>query len=31
MAWASSRQVTREEDETYSLVGLFYVSMPILY
>jgi len=31
MSWASSRQTTREEDIAYSLMGLFGVSMPILY
>ncbi|KAI1754000.1 heterokaryon incompatibility protein-domain-containing protein [Xylaria castorea] len=31
MSWAAHRQVTREEDETYSLLGLFEVNMPMLY
>lgn len=31
MSWAAHRQVTREEDETYSLLGLFQVNMPMLY
>jgi hypothetical protein len=31
MAWAARRQTTREEDLAYSLMGLFDVSMPILY
>ncbi|KAI5459657.1 heterokaryon incompatibility protein-domain-containing protein, partial [Mariannaea sp. PMI_226] len=31
MRWASKRQTTREEDVAYSLMGLFDVSMPILY
>jgi Heterokaryon incompatibility protein (HET) len=30
-SWAAHRQVTREEDETYSLLGLFHVNMPLLY
>ncbi|KAF4625580.1 hypothetical protein G7Y89_g12587 [Cudoniella acicularis] len=30
-SWAAHRQVTREEDETYSLLGLFHVDMPMLY
>lgn len=31
LSWASHRHVTREEDETYSLLGLFGISMPLLY
>lgn len=31
MSWASSRRTTREEDEAYCLMGLFDVSMPLLY
>ncbi|KAI1790973.1 heterokaryon incompatibility protein-domain-containing protein [Ganoderma leucocontextum] len=31
MAWASSRSMTREEDEAYSLMGLFGVNMPTIY
>ncbi|ENI04221.1 hypothetical protein COCC4DRAFT_170657, partial [Bipolaris maydis ATCC 48331] len=31
LSWASHRNVTREEDETYSLMGLFDVNMPLLY
>jgi hypothetical protein len=31
MAWASSRQTSREEDIAYSLMGLFHITMPILY
>jgi hypothetical protein len=31
MAWAARRQTTREEDLAYALMGLFGVSMPILY
>ena len=31
MFWASKRETTREEDAAYSLMGLFGVSMPILY
>ncbi|KAK5651335.1 hypothetical protein OQA88_12568 [Cercophora sp. LCS_1] len=29
--WAESRQTTREEDWAYSLLGIFDVSMPVLY
>jgi hypothetical protein len=31
MAWAAKRLTTREEDLAYALMGLFDVSMPILY
>ena len=31
MSWASHRKTTRVEDEAYSLLGLFEISMPILY
>ncbi|KAI0111111.1 heterokaryon incompatibility protein-domain-containing protein [Nemania sp. FL0031] len=31
MSWASRRQTTRLEDEAYCLLGLFGVSMPLLY
>jgi hypothetical protein len=31
MTWASKRETTREEDRAYSLMGLFDVSMPMLY
>jgi len=31
MAWAARRQTAREEDLAYALMGLFSVSMPILY
>ncbi|KAL7902194.1 hypothetical protein HDV64DRAFT_80063 [Trichoderma sp. TUCIM 5745] len=31
LSWASQRQTTREEDETYSLIGLFGISMPLIY
>jgi hypothetical protein len=31
LSWAAHRQVTREEDEAYSLWGLFQVNMPMLY
>ena len=31
MYWASGRETTRIEDRAYSLLGLFNVSMPILY
>jgi hypothetical protein len=31
MSWAESRQTTREEDGAYSLLGIFDVSMPLIY
>ena len=31
LSWAAHRKVTREEDEAYSLLGLFDVNMPLLY
>ncbi|CAG9986766.1 unnamed protein product [Clonostachys byssicola] len=31
MSWASSRYTTVEEDETYSLLGLFGISLPLIY
>ena len=31
MSWASKRQTTREEDIAYSLLGIFDISMPLLY
>ena len=31
MSWASNRQTTRPEDIAYSLLGLFGISMPMLY
>ncbi|KAF2733365.1 HET-domain-containing protein [Polyplosphaeria fusca] len=31
MSWAANRQATREEDVAYSLLGIFDVSMPLLY
>ncbi|KAF2673052.1 HET-domain-containing protein, partial [Microthyrium microscopicum] len=31
MSWASGRQSTRDEDNAYSLLGLFDVQMPLLY
>ncbi|KAK0646894.1 heterokaryon incompatibility protein-domain-containing protein [Cercophora newfieldiana] len=31
MSWAATRQTTRVEDRAYSLLGLFGVSMPLLY
>ena len=31
MSWASKRETTRIEDEAYCLLGLFDISMPILY
>jgi hypothetical protein len=31
MSWAAKRQTTRDEDRAYCLVGLFNVSMPVLY
>lgn len=31
LSWAAHRKVTRMEDESYSLLGLFDVNMPLLY
>ncbi|KAK0747101.1 heterokaryon incompatibility protein-domain-containing protein [Schizothecium vesticola] len=31
MAWASHRQTSREEDLAYSLLGIFNVTMPLIY
>src|ERR1700761_1918380 len=31
MSWASKRRTTRQEDESYCLLGLFDVNMPLLY
>ncbi|KAL7968548.1 hypothetical protein HDV63DRAFT_378952 [Trichoderma sp. SZMC 28014] len=31
MKWAEARQTAREEDKAYSLLGIFNISMPILY
>ncbi|PNP74386.1 hypothetical protein FNYG_12435 [Fusarium nygamai] len=31
MAWASNRSTTRIEDQAYSLLGLFDISMPLVY
>ncbi|KAI1125353.1 heterokaryon incompatibility protein-domain-containing protein [Nemania abortiva] len=31
MSWAKGRQTTRIEDRTYSLLGLFDITMPLLY
>jgi len=31
MSWAASRKTTRKEDKAYCLMGLFLVSMPMLY
>lgn len=31
MSWAAHRVTTRLEDETYCLLGLFQVNMPLLY
>ena len=31
MSWAAFREAERPEDEAYSLLGLFDVSMPLLY
>ncbi|VUC22964.1 unnamed protein product [Clonostachys rosea] len=31
LSWASSRETTVEEDETYSLIGLFGISLPLIY
>ena len=29
--WAKNRETTREEDWAYSLIGIFGISMPVLY
>lgn len=31
LSWAESRQTKREEDKAYSLLGIFDISMPLLY
>jgi hypothetical protein len=31
LSWAENRQTTRKEDEAYSLLGIFYVYMPLIY
>lgn len=31
LSWAAHRKVTREEDEAYSLLGIFEVNIPLLY
>ncbi|KAI0098181.1 heterokaryon incompatibility protein-domain-containing protein [Nemania sp. FL0031] len=31
LSWASNRETTVEEDETYSLLGLFGISLPLIY
>lgn len=31
MSWAAKRKTTRQEDETYCLLGIFGVNMPLLY
>ena len=31
LSWAKGRQTTREEDETYCLLGLFDIHMPLIY
>lgn len=31
MSWAAKRQTTREEDIAYSLLGIFNISMPLVY
>lgn len=31
LSWASRRNTTVEEDETYSLLGLFGISLPLIY
>jgi hypothetical protein len=31
MSWAAKRQTKREEDEAYSLLGIFNISMPLIY
>jgi hypothetical protein len=29
--WAEKRDTTREEDQAYSLLGIFNIQMPVLY
>ncbi|KAK4442314.1 heterokaryon incompatibility protein-domain-containing protein [Podospora aff. communis PSN243] len=31
MSWAAGRQTTRQEDQAYSLLGIFDVNMPLIY
>jgi hypothetical protein len=31
MAWATNRYTKLEEDEVYSLLGIFDISMPVIY
>jgi hypothetical protein len=31
LLWADTRQTTREEDEAYSLFGIFDIQIPLLY
>ena len=31
MSWAAARKTTKEEDEAYSLMGLFSIKIPVLY
>jgi hypothetical protein len=31
MSWAATRETTKEEDAAYSLLGIFEVSMPVIY
>ena len=31
MSWAAARRTTREEDEAYSLLGIFEINMPLIY
>jgi hypothetical protein len=31
MSWAERRETTREEDQAYSLLGIFDVYMPLIY
>ena len=31
MSWAAKRETTRKEDEAYCLLGIFGISMPLLY
>jgi hypothetical protein len=31
LSWAEGRQTTCEEDETYSLLGIFNIYMPLIY
>jgi hypothetical protein len=31
MSWAGRRETTRKEDQAYLLLGIFYISIPVIY